>query len=828
MAKIQKKPVAAPRAGAVAPEPEPKALIPEKYQDLVYILAIALLVFIFFSKAIFSGGFSSVDNVASGSFATYVEESGKNGENTQWMPYIFGGMPSFAALLAGGARSWDFTAEIFFGIIGFIGKVFSSDVARMVCYYILYGIGLYILMRSKKHERYIAFFVAVGGIFSTYVITWVMIGHNTKPIVFAMFPFIIFFMEKLREKFSLLYLSLMILAVHIMMEAGHLQMIFYGILVFAIYLVFEFINRLVTKSGWQKVVIVGVFLAMAGGIAFVMSSDRYLSTLEYTPYSTRGSGPILNQGNHQDAEGGNDYEYATMWSFSPGETMTFFVPGYFGHGTQKYNGQMQPTYWGQKESEDSPPYMGIAVLVLAILGFVYYRKDAFVQAMAAIAVFSLFLSFGKNMEFLYNLFYYNFPSFNKFRAPSMALAMMHFSVPVLAGYGLTSVINIRKRLKNFNPKALLYTLYASAGFLGVGLIFSAIFKQSYSEAVAAKHGTTAANIPPELSGFLWSGVTSDWFIGAIILIITIGAAYFYTKGKLNRLVLFLIVLTLLLADLWRVDFRRMEVQPQTIEQDVFAKHKPLYYHIKHDKSLYRVADFVARPENIPAYFLVQSVNGYHSAKLRLYQDLMDVANNEQLRGSTSYLYNPFLWNLLNVKYIIQPGQNGIVIDTNRTMLPRAFFVDSAVVEKPLEILYHLRDGDFDPRKTAFLEKELPAKIEPAGPAATAEVKSFSDEKITIEANATGNNLLFISEIYYSPAWKAFIDGKETEIFKANFAFRSVIVPQGKHTISLEYRSEKFETGKYLSLIANIIAGLALALGLVAAGRRKFSQKKTEE
>lgn len=826
MAKIQKKPVTAAKTAAVPPESEPKAFIPEKYQDLVYILAIALLVFVFFSKAIFSGGFNSVDNVASNSFVTYVEQSENKGEFTQWMPYIFGGMPSYAALLAGGDRSWDFMPEIFFGVIGFIGKIFASDVARMVCYYIIYGIGLYILMRSKKHERYVAFFVAIGGIFSTYVITWVVIGHNTKPIVFAMFPFILFFMEKLREKFSLIYLTLMILAVHIMMEAGHLQMIFYGIIIFSIYLLFEFINRLVTKTGWHKVILTGVFLAVAGGLAFLMSSDRYLSTLEYTPYSTRGSGPIINQGSHQDAEGGNDYSYATMWSFSPGESFTFLVPGYFGHGTQKFKDQMQPTYWGQKESEDSPPYMGIAVLALAVLGFVYYRKDPFVQALAAISFFSLILSFGKNMSFLYDLFYYNFPSFNKFRAPSMALAMMHFAVPILAGYGLTSVINIRKRAENFNLKPLLYTLYASLGFLGLGIVFSAIFKQSYVEAVASKYGTTAENIPSDLSGFLWSGVTSDWFIGGVILIITVGAAYFYTKGKVNRVALFAVVLVLLVVDLWRVDFRRVEVQPNTMEEDIFGMYKPLYERIKQDKSLFRIADFVARPENIPAYYLVQTVNGYHSAKLRVYQDLMDVANNEQARGSTSYLFNPFLWNIMNVKYIVQPDQqNGAMIDTNRTMLPRAFFVDSALTAKPLDILYHLRDGDFNPQKVAYFEKELPSKVEPVAGNATAEVKEFTDEKITIEANATGNNLLFIGEIYYPPAWKAYIDGKETEIFKTNYAFRSVIVPQGKHIITMEYHSKNFETGKNISMIANIVTGLALALGIFVVARRKFGTKE---
>ncbi len=800
-----------------------------KYQDMIYILAIALLVFVFFSKAIFSGGFNSPDNVSSNCFATYVQESQKDGNYPQWIPYVFGGMPSYASMLAGGTRSWDFLAVGFFDVIGFIGNIFASDVARMICYYIIYGIGLYILMRSKKQERYIAFFVAVAGVFSTYVITWVMIGHNTKPIVFAMFPYVILFLEKLREKFSILFLALLVLAIHIMLEAGHIQMMFYGGLIFGTYLLFEFINRLVTKTGWQKVLLTGVYLVFAAGVAFMMSSDRYMSTLEYTPYSTRGVGPIVNQGNQQDAEGGNAYDYATMWSFSPGESMTFFVPGYYGKFSEEMAEKNINPYWGYKESEDSPPYMGIVVLAFAIVGFIFYRKDAFVQAMFVIACFSLLLSFGRSLPLIYDLFYYNFPGFNKFRAPSMALAMMHFSIPVLAGYGLTGILNIRKNLPQFNIKTLKVLLYSSLGFLGIGIIFAIGFKKAFLGSVAAKFGTESANLPEEMSSFFWSAATSDWFIGALILIVSVVACYMFIKNKMKLVPLIAILLVLLVADMWRVDFRRMQTFDKTIQEEIFAQYQPLYDYIKKDKSLYRIFDFVAQQQNIPAYFLVQNVNGYHSAKMRVIQDIMDVANQQNALRSTNYIVNPLLWNIMNVKYIIQPSQQGLTIDTNHTVLPRAFFVDSAVTERPLDILYHLRDQDFNPQKTAYLESSLPVKIDPVMPGATAEVKEYKNEKITIDVNATGNNLLFIGEVYYPPAWKAYIDGKETTIYKTNYAFRSIVVPQGKHLVTMEYRSEKFETGRSMSTIANIATTLALVLGVVlVVVRSRKTKQGTDE
>ena len=289
---------------------------------------------------------------------------------------------------------WDIIPEIIFGITGFAGMIFSSEVARVICYYAIFAIGMYILMRFQKHARFVAFFTAFAATFSTAVIVWVMIGHNTKPMVFAMFPYIFLFLEKLRERFSLIYAVLLIFAVHFVLTAGHLQMMFYGICAFGLYLIFELISRLIGKKEPLTVLRPAGLLILAGAIAFIMSADRYLSTMEYTPYSTRGSGPIVKTEQSQhDASGGNPYDYATMWSFSPQEIITFFVPNYFGFGKLKYEGPATgnrevklPTYWGQKPFEDVAAYMGIFVLGLALLGCILYRRIVFVQFLIVLSL----------------------------------------------------------------------------------------------------------------------------------------------------------------------------------------------------------------------------------------------------------------------------------------------------------------------------------------------------------------------------------------------------------------------------------------------------------
>lgn len=818
-----------------------KTIIPEKYQDYIFIFIIVLSVFIFLWEAITKGGFSEADSLSSMSFDNFKKEASNAGTFPLWIPYIFGGMPSFASLLTQGQRLWDFFPQIFFGITEFIGNLFSSDVARMAAHYSIYGVGMYFLLRSKELDRFQSFFAAIAAIFSTWVITWIMIGHNTKPVVLSMFPFILLFIEKLRIKFSIVYLALLILAVHFMMEAGHLQLIFYGVCAFGIFLIFEFFHRVITKAEPMNILRSAILLVVAGGIAFGMSSDRYLSTVEYTPYSTRGSAPIeQTEDKKVDASGGNEYSYATAWSYSPQELITLVNPSYFGFGQREVKLMatgnepvMLSTYWGQKETEDSPPYMGILVLLLAILGIIFFRKDPFIWALVVISVFAIFLSFGKNLSFLYDLFYYFVPSFNKFRAPSMSLVLVHFSFPILAGFGIAGLINWQKNFQAKDKSKLNLIIIIAIAFLVIGFIFSAAFKTSYlnaaTETLSKTYGT---NLPGEFYDAVWNFTIEDWYFGGFLLLAAAISIYFFITGKIKRTVFYLILISILFIDLWRVDFRRMQVSEEDLTS-VFTDRKDIYDFIKQDKSIYRVADYSTNIANLPAWFLAENINGYHAAKLRVYQDLMDFANAPQFKKSTSQLFNPFLWNLMNVKYIItsqslgegiqpiyQSQKNRALVYLNNSALDRVFFVKNAAVEKPRQILTNLELGNFNPLDTAFVEKQLPVTIEPADTTAYAKILEKKNEYIKIEANASGNNLLFIGEIFYPVSWKAFIEGKETEIYKTNYAFRSIIVPKGKHTIEMKFESKNFETGKTLSIILNLFVLALLVFGLIYENRRK--------
>lgn len=789
----------------------------------IYFLALFILVFIFFWGGIFGNGFSASDTVASLSFKPYLEQAKQNGTFPLWIPYIFGGMPSFGSLLVTGARNWDFTSQIYFGIIEFIGKIFGSDEARVAFHYVIYAIGVFLLMRMKKQNHLVSFFTSLAAVFSTGIVIWIMIGHNTKPVVFSMFPWIFLFMEKLIKKFSLLYAVLIVFAVHIMLEATHVQMIFYGGLAFGLYLVYEFIIRLIKKENFASVLKPAMVLIVAFGLSFLLSADRYLSIQEYTPYSTRGSAPLLaEKGAKQTKDGGNDYEYATQWSFSPGEVFTFFVPNYFGFGKMSYsgpetNGQetMIPTYWGQKPFEDAAPYFGIIILFFGIVGAIAFRKDVFVQFLIFISLFALLLSFGYTMPIIFDIFYYHFPMFNKFRAPSMALAIVHFAMPILAGYGLAAFIKWNKEDSVSGKKITKYLLYSSIGFFVLGLLFIAAFQGSYIDAIKASQ---SFRLPENFQEFVWSAMVSDWMINSVVVILASLLAYFFVNRKLKFMVMISGLIILLIFDLWRVGYRPMEIPEQKLAEQVFPKDDAFDY-VKQDKEVFRVADFASQSPNVTAYYLLQNVNGYHSAKLRVFQDILDATSQK----STSNVTSPFIWNLMNVKYIFakqemgaQPiyksNATGTMVYFNPEYLPRAFFVDTVISSEPKNILKHLSDKDFNPHTTAFLEKSINLNYTVSDSNDFAKVTKYQDELINMNVKVNQTKLLVLSEVFY-PDWVATIDGKEFEIIKVNYFMRGLIIPAGEHKIEMKFISKSFEKGKTLSLSANIILAILLAISL---------------
>mgnify|MGYP005813980489 CR=1 FL=1 len=691
-------------------------------------------------------------------------------------------------------------------------------------------------MRSKKHTHLVSFITSVAAVLSTGIIIWIMIGHNSKPVAFSMIPWVFLFMEKLIQKFSLLWASLLVLAIHIMFEATHVQMIFYAGLAFALYLIYELIARLITKNKPTKALIPAASLVIATALAFMLSADRYLSIWEYTPYSVRGSAPLLQDaGQKQTRSGGNDYDYATMWSFSPEETITFFVPNYFGFGKMDYEGPLTgnrktkiPTYWGQKPFEDAAPYMGIIVIVFAAVGAWKNRKDTFVQFLIFLSLFVWILSFGKNFPILYDFFYYNVPFFNKFRAPSMVLALLNFAVPVLAGYGISSIIEMYKENKESGKKTSRNLIIFSLAFLFIGLIIMGIFRESYFDAMSSSQ---SLRLPQDFYEFIWNGMLSDWFINSFLIIIASLLTYMLISNKVKLNTYLFALLILIVFDLWRVDMRPMEIAEQPLQRLAFPD-DDVYEFIKQDKSVYRIADFASTSPNISVNYMVNNVNGYHAAKLRVYQDMLDATS----KGSTNHVTSPFMWNLLGVKYIISNQDMGVppIYKSQRTnsqviynpsYFPSAFFIDTLEVATNKDILMHLRNQDFDARKKAYLMNPLKEKIDLPAPTDSASILKYANENIIYKVNSSGNCFLAISEVYY-PDWKAYLDGKEIPIYQTDYFMRGVVIPKGSHNLELKFYSPEFQQGKTLSLASNILLAVLIILSLVF--EIKNSKKKVNE
>ena len=806
-----------------------RSIIPPKYQHVAAVVLLFLSIVIFFAPLVFDGKiFVSADSIGSHSWETVQGDAKAQGIFPLWNPYIFCGMPGYASLSFSGERLFDLSAVA----LGYIITIFQYIVLNasqgwVLFYYLVFAAGIYTLTFSKLNNKISALIAALGATFSTRIIVWVMISHLTKMPVMCWFPWIILCLDKLRMRFDWKYFLGLVLLIHFSFLPSHMQMIFYLFLALGLYLLYDLLAAIIKKTDWKPVLRLIGSLVVAIGVAFAMNADQYLSVLEYGSYSIRGSAPIVKTPG-EDAKtqaGGLGYEYATEWSFAPGEMMTFVLPSWYGFGDHEYSGRLVShpvhvnTYWGPQSFVDSPNYMGIIILAFALIGMVRYRKDSFVQYMVITIIIATLISFGREFSLVFDLMFKYFPGFNKFRVPITILVLVQIFLPILAAYGITSfIVQREKSEKTKDEKKLKYAVYGLGIFLGLTVIGRSIFESVYSgffplnEAgphLARAIGTGDPGVISEFYNFVIDSVMFDIYIGLALLLISFGSIWLFLKGSLKVPMLTGILILAVVIDLWRVDKKPMEPQEKRVQTNLFDTPDYASYLLK-DKTLYRTLEFEnGQPpySNMLAYWRIQSAYGYQGVKMRQIQDVFDVVG----------LANPLVWGLMNVKYIIsdrsdsnqilQPvfkGKNRFIL-YNRAELPRAFFVNRYEVAGALDILNNMKEMKFDPRDVAFVLEDPKLPIEPPKSGAEVQYTHYGIQDLEVRATATGNNLLFLSEAYYPQGWKAFIDGKEVEIFRLDYLFRGVVVPLGTHTLSMKFEPTGFYLGKNLSLWINILA-----------------------
>ncbi|MGB9696159.1 MAG: YfhO family protein [Ignavibacteria bacterium] len=805
---------------------------------------VVLFVLIFFSKGIFGGKvFAQPDNLSPLSFRTYLNDAKAAGIFPLWLPYIFLGMPSLASLTTALLS----VHNIYSYILDSLLSAFAGDNLFLltVPYYFIFAISLFFYARYKFKNNIIATYAALVGTFATGIIQLIIVGHHTKMMTFAFFPLILYLIDRLLESketnlpTTIVNFAILTIVLYIQLHFHHIQMLLYSYMMIGIYLMGTLVYQLFKKTEIKPVIRALLLTGSAVIIAVAMDADIILSVKEYNQYSMRGQSSIESQTNPVKSDNKPlSYEYATSWSFSPGEILTFVFPYYYGFGTVDVQGQRANLYWGQMPFTDAPVYFGVITLLLAIIGVALdFKKNPFVQILTFITLFFLLLSFGYTFPIVYNFFYYNVPYFSSFRAPVMIHYYMDFAILLLACVGLKGIIDSFKDNEishRFKKLSLGLIIVSTLLFLVAVVGFESSYKDSVLTGPLARQlqgqGVDQKYISQFFSQYKPINIIYDNFISnarfqAFILLLISVLIYLLTQRKFvtkNLIVMGIgMIIVVGIFDQLNITTRTIHWDDKKQKESYFEESDYIKWILNKEPETYnyRVADLnengLLETSNFLAYFRFHLINGYQGAKLRIYQDCIDIAGGN----------NPFFFGLANVKYVVSPkflkdtlyfeelykGKN--IVYRNKFWMPRAFFVQSYSVENGINILHKIKDAAFDPYKVVFLEKPLPINIDKVDTMSYAKISYFDIHNIKYDVRASGNNMLVLNEIYYPAGWKAYIDGQETEIYKANYFQRAVIVPPGKHTVEMRFYPETYYKGKKISIAANIFVSILLIIGI---------------
>ncbi|MFZ6032405.1 MAG: YfhO family protein [Melioribacter sp.] len=819
-------------------------LIPEKYRTALLLGIIILLLFVFFSPVMFGDKTTtSGDLVQIKSMRQYALKE-REGVSL-WNPYIFCGMPAVVTSMS--PRYYDLTAMLY----SYASRIYSAAFKNYNAIYtfnlLLLAFTAFFFMRNFGASRGIAFITAVSAAFSTGIIVLFFIGHTTKLMSLSIFPFIMMMLFKFQKEIKILDVLLFIVGLHILVFGAHVQIVFYFGLAGLVYFIYYFAHAIATKNNVLRNQLFKSILVSiaAAAIALLMSYDTYGQLFEYKPYSTRGTESIVEKENKSAQSESDFYQYATNWSFSPGEVLTFVVPSYYGFGRSTYKGPLTNnqavevnTYFGQMPFVDTAMYMGVIVFALGIMTIFLRWKDPAVRYFTIVVLFFLLISFGRTFPVVYNFMYYYFPFFDNFRTPSMILHVIQIIFPVMAGLGLMKLAELRKekntaRLKQFKNTALVFS-----GLFVFSIIFGGVISDWFVSRVngyaAALSNQQQAQMFNALSGYMADMFRGDLQIAMALLSLTFGLIYAYLNKNIAKEVLLSAVAFLIIFDLFRIGNRGAHYEDSKRIEEMFRQ--PEYVTAiksRNDKEPFRILNLkqdgslgsISNNGNFNVYFLLEDFFGYSAVKPRAYQDIIDVVSPA----------NVTLWRMANVKYIvtdrpynpagltpIYQSQNTFVYE-NQTALPRLYFVDTVEIRKPIEILKAVANDEFDPREKAFIES---GNLEVDGTDTTTSltITSYSDEKITAKTATSGDNFLVFCTTYL-PGWKAFVDGKKTETYKTNHAFIGIVVPEGSHEIEFIYKPDSFVVGKNLSLILNILLFASIAVTIIFTKKKKTSDKK---
>ncbi|MDR1719988.1 MAG: hypothetical protein LBR67_07745 [Dysgonamonadaceae bacterium] len=779
-------------------------------------------------------------------FKGMAQELLEYGKPSGWTGSMFSGMPSYH--ITGYVTSPDFLAEFKGHVLGAVHSETAGPILILL-------ISAYLLFLTLRAPVWLSTFGAVGTAFASFNIIIIVAGHVTQAWAIAFVPLVIagmvlIFRGSYQSGFLVFALGL---ALEII--ANHLQITYYTALFCAI-LFIGFLATFIQKKSYLQigkatgVLALGVLVALGANL-----SNLYLN-YESGKESLRGKAELTPLGGEETkVSDGLDKNYAFEWSYGKAETLTIMIPNLKGgesggtldsnsnlfkelkaHGANVKKGVQTATFWGEKRFTSGPVYFGAIICFLFVFALLILPGQSKWWLLGA-TVFFICLSWGRNFAWFNDFMFYHFPLYNKFRTPEMALVIPGFIFPMLAVMGLKELYSTgldKQKLTEMLAKA-----FAITGgvclilWILPGLFFD--FRSSYDDQYQFPEWYYAALIKDRRAL-----LQSDALRSFIFILLAAALIYTYIRAKDPKKIFRYLasgLIILLLFDMWQVDKRYLNtdnfVNQKTYNDQSFRKTVSDNAILEDKSPSYRVLN-LNQPflESRTSYYH-KSIGGYHAAKLGRYQDLIDRRILKEMESLIAILSDqptmekiltalqhcPTL-NMLNTRYIVYNQEQEPIV--NPFAYGNAWFVDAyRFVNTPDEEMAAL--NTLNPQTEAVMDAQFKENVALSlSPDSTDRITltSYAPDKLEYLSNATHDALAVFSEVYYPHGWKAYIDGQQVPISRADWILRAIVVPAGSHRISMEFDPDGVKTcGKITTAMSGILLLLAIGSLIVAIYRK---------
>ena len=823
--------------------------------DVVVIIVFAIISFAYFFVPITQGKilFQHDASAGVGAAQEMTEYQNRTGETTRWTNSIFGGMPTYQ--MSPSYQSTDGLSQVM--------NAYHLWLPDNVWFLFAYLLGFYILLRAFDFRQSLAALGSVMWAFSSYFLIIIAAGHLWKVMALAYLPPMIAGVVLAYRGRYLSGFIVTALFTAFEIKANHVQMTYYYLFIILFMVIAYLVKSIREKQLAVFLKATGV-LAAAALIGIAINLSSLYHTWQYQKESMRGKSELVKKDAANQTSSGLDRDYITQWSYGVDETLTLLVPDAKGGASvplsknatamAKADPQIQsmipqlydafPQYFGTQPGTSGPVYVGAFVLFLFILGL-FIVKGPMKWALLAATILSVLLAWGHNFMGFTNFFLDYIPMYAKFRTVASILVIAEFTIPLLAALTLKKIVDEPDVLSK-QMKFAYISLALTAGVAALIALFPDMMGPFVSEqerqmigSIQGMDGSTAHTILANISDMRAAMVSSDAWRSVIIILIGFALLFAYKLKKLRADYMIAALLVLCLVDMWQVDKRYLndEMFVPKSERDMPQQPTATDIEINKDKSLdYRVLNFASNTfnENETSYFH-RSIGGYHPAKLRRYQEMIDAyiapemqkamqtiaakgGNMQQVDGVKLF---PVL-NMLNTKYFILPLQGGATAPLqNPYAQGNGWFVNKLTYVNDANAEY-AEVARIDVRHEAVADKKFEAALGQAkmnDSTAIVKLDKYEPNNLQYTVNSKNGGVVVFSEIYY-PGWKATVDGQSVELGRVNYILRAVNVKPGKHIVVLDFHPTSISTTETIAYISIVILLLAIA----GAGYMEWKKK----